>query len=548
MFENSRSASIGNTPADLVAGWLERLQTLADECADDTARIDLLSALEALKGGAAGTQAAVTADFHTSHTALGNAANTKPDLIGASIRAQVALARRDSAHSGGRHVGVALALGNELPHTRRALREGRISEWQATLICRETACLDPELRRTADGLLADRLGGLGDAALTAAAARVVAELDPAAVTARARKAVGDRRVSVRPAADAMAYLSALLPAATAMACYGALDRHATLTIAEGDPHGQARQGKARGRGQIMADTLTDRLTGGAITGYDAHGMPITAASATAAATPASPTDTDVARIPPALAGPARTAGAAAPGLARSGACECCGGTGRYQFPTLAHAQSHWPRQTPERAGIVLNVIMTDRTLLAGCQEPAELIGYGPIPADIARHLAASSLGPNAKTWVRRFFADPDTGQLAAMDAKTRLFPDTLKQFLLIRDRHCRSPYCSAPGRHADHQTDHANGGPTSEPNGRLTCQACNQVKNAPGWTVTTRPDGTIETTTPTGHTYQSRPPTPPGTRHRRLPPTPETSWAEKRLDKLIIDYMPGERREVVSRR
>jgi len=29
-------------------------------------------------------------------------------------------------------------------------------------------------------------------------------------------------------------------------------------------------------------------------------------------------------------------------------------------------------------------------------------------------------------------------------------PGDLKQFLLIRDRHCRAPYCPAPGRHADH--------------------------------------------------------------------------------------------------
>jgi hypothetical protein len=218
---------------------------------------------------------------------------------------------------------------------------------------------------------------------------------------------------------------------------------------------------------------------------------------------------------------------------------CCGGTGRYQFPTLAHAQQHWPAHPPEPVGITLNVIMTDRTLLAGCDEPGEVIGYGPIPADIARQLAAANLGPHAKTWLRRFYTDPDTGQLAAMDARSRLFPDTLKQFLLIRDRQCRTPYCTAPGRHHDHQHDHADGGTTSAGNGRLACEPCNQVKNAPGWTVTTHTDGTIHTTTPTGHTYQSRPPTPPGTRHRRPPPTPETSWLEDELERLILEYIPA---------
>ena len=50
----------------------------------------------------------------------------------------------------------------------------------------------------------------------------------------------------------MAYLTALLPVAQGVACYAALARHADTTRATGEP---------RSRGQVMADTLVERLTG-----------------------------------------------------------------------------------------------------------------------------------------------------------------------------------------------------------------------------------------------------------------------------------------------
>jgi hypothetical protein len=111
----------------------------------------------------------------------------------------------------------------------------------------------------------------------------------------------------------------------------------------------------------------------------------------------------------------------------------------------------------------------------------------------------------------------------------------MREFLLVRDRACRTPYCHAPGRHHDHEHDHALGGPTSPDNGRLTCESCNHTKQAPDWTVVTRPDGVIETTTPTGHVYSSPPPTPPGV-HHHTPPGRLDTQLETRLGKLILEY------------
>jgi hypothetical protein len=67
------------------------------------------------------------------------------------------------------------------------------------------------------------------------------------------------------------------------------------------------------------------------------------------------------------------------------------------------------------------------------------------------------------------------------------------------------------------------GGPTSTDNGQALCEACNHAKEAPGWSAWPAPGSRpgrhrVLTTTPTGHSYVSRPPPLPGGRpsHRTL--------------------------------
>ena len=167
--------------------------------------------------------------------------------------------------------------------------------------------------------------------------------------------------------------------------------------------------------------------------------------------------------------------------------------------------------------------MTDHALLGaadgdGREEPAVLIGAGPIPASLARELALGSGDQTADgpRWVRRLFTDPATGALTDLDPERRFFGDTERRFLRLRDQGtCATPWCDAPVRHADHIQPHDNGGATSISNGQSLCQACNHAKQAPGWTATPlngdATNGTL-TTTPTGHSYRARPPDPPGIR------------------------------------
>ena len=172
------------------------------------------------------------------------------------VDGQVALARRVSPSRGSRLVATALTLVREMPHMLAALENGTLTEWRAELVTREVAVLSPEQRSLVDAelseTLGDGLGLIGDRELSRRVRAIAYRLDAASVLNRCRGAETERRVSVRPAPDAMAYLTAFLPVAQAVATHAALTRAAASARAEGD---------ARTKGQLMADTLVTRVTG-----------------------------------------------------------------------------------------------------------------------------------------------------------------------------------------------------------------------------------------------------------------------------------------------
>lgn len=114
--------------------------------------------------------------------------------------------------------------------------------------------------------------------------------------------------------------------------------------------------------------------------------------------------------------------------------------------------------------------------------------------------------------VRRLFRGP--GRMVRLEAAGRFMSAGLRHLIAIRDQMCRTPWCGAPIRQADHVRAHAAGGASSLLNGQGLCEACNYTKQQPGWQATPRQDpdrGHIVTlTTPTGHSYESTQPTGPG--------------------------------------
>jgi hypothetical protein len=392
-----------------------------DPTADQSALIERIAELERVKSAAAAGQARAAAALDMARRAAEATAGVPAAQRGRGVASEIALARRDAPVRGGRHLGFAKALVHEMPHTLAALECGALSEWRATLIVRESACLDVEDRRALDAeMCADqvRLNGMGDMRVAAAAKAIAYRLDPHAVVERAAKAENERTVTIRPAPDTMTYLTALLPVAQGVSVYAALRREAD-TRCDG-----------RSRGQAMADTLVERVTG-----RDAA-------------------------IP-----------------------------------------------TP----IAVNLILSDETLLGGDSEPADISGYGPIPAAVARAMISSAVTDRrSRATLRRLYAHPRAGALVAMESRARLFPRGLAAFIELRDRRCRTPYCDAPIRHRDHAQPWAEGGLTHVDNGLGSCERCNYAKEAAGWRVSTNVDEThthtAEFTTPTGKTYRSTAP------------------------------------------
>ena len=145
-------------------------------------------------------------------------------------------------------------------------------------------------------------------------------------------------------------------------------------------------------------------------------------------------------------------------------------------------------------------------------EPADLVGpgglYGPIPACVARRLAAASDPQRSR--IRRLFRLEDTDHLVAMESTSRTFDGLLRDFITLRDQTCRTPWCGGPIRVIDHITRAADDGPTTADNGQGLCEDCNLTKEQPGWhhETTSGPlePHTVQITSPTGHTYQSRAP------------------------------------------
>ena len=435
----------GYEPGD--AGPAESSTGPGPERAEAAALIDAITTLEALDGARAAAQARLSLDFRSNQLDAQARAGVPNSRRGRGIASQLGLARGTSPHRAAHDLGTAHALITELPHTFDHLAAGRITSWAATEVARRTNWLTTGDRAAIDHRLADQLPDWSIRQVQSGTDQAVYRQAPAEAVERAKKAAAGRHVTIRPAPQCMARLSALLPAAEAIAAYKALAQAANTARATGIPHPDGTvTPEGRTRGQLMADILVERVTGQA-------------------------TAPDV----------------------------------------------------PLEVGIIIPAA----TLTGdphGADEPAWIPGYGPLPADLARRMLADT----TTAWFRRILTDPIDGTITTIESRRRVFGGSLRRLLLARDgQTCRTPYCDAPIRHADHVHAHGDGGATTLTNGAGLCERCNHAKQAPGWHTNVvhtghAPPGLpaddprrtdfddqpheVLITTPTGHQYRSTAP------------------------------------------
>lgn len=541
MFEYSESSPSDGSPialgspregpdpeadARLIRTWHAALEQVvrSGRHIGDAERIDRIRVLEDLKSAACALQAADAVELDRSRREADAAAGIPAAKQGKGVGREISLARRESPHRGGRLLGMARALVDEMPHTFAALQSGVLSEWRATILVKETACLSVEDRAAVDASVAgspEMLEGVGNKALTAMAQQAAYALDPHAQVKRAAKAETERHVSCRPAPDTMAWVGALLPVRAGVAVYAALTREADRLRAVGDD---------RSRGQIMADTLVERVTGKSAAqpvNYEIQLVMTDRTLLQGSSEPAylagygivpaqyarnlirgnqGPSDTDqsagAGTVPPGTGTPSAGIGTAPPGTEAAPA----------RTETLPSGLAIAPA-----GGDLANGETPDGRARANGPATGGPPTKGPLTSSPPAPSADTSRSDvSFDVWIRRLFTAPDTGQLVGMDSRARLMPSGLRRFIKVRDAICRTPWCDAPIRHFDHIIAWSEGGSTSAANGEGYCENCNLAKEAGGWQARQVPGGrhTVEITAPTGHKYSSTSPALPGTESR----------------------------------
>ncbi|MGH3777363.1 MAG: DUF222 domain-containing protein [Pseudonocardiaceae bacterium] len=385
-----------------------------------------------------------------------------------SAVAEVGLMLTASARTAACRVGDAWSLCTRLPATLAAMEAGRITLVKARILDTETLNLSEEHTAAVEAKVLTKASKQTPGQLRAATRRAVLVADPAAAAKRAEQARRERGVRMWPEPDGMATLCAYLPAGDAVGVFAVIDDYARRAGFPGD----ARSMDAR-RGDALVDLVLNP-TGWASTATSAardhttqpdHSHHTTGTTAAPGAHDDSP---------------------AAPSATGSAGCRCeCGRCRR-------------------GGGVDVRVTIPYTALLGADDLPGELAGYGPIPAAVARDLAAGG------TW-RRVLTDPASGR--PLDYGTTRYrpPAHLAGLVITRDQTCQFPGCRVPAHRCD--LDHGvaydpdnDSGPTSETNIGPKCRNHHQIKQAPGWSVTHHPDGCTTWVTPSGHTYHSQPP------------------------------------------
>ena len=145
------------------------------------------------------------------------------------------------------------------------------------------------------------------------------------------------------------------------------------------------------------------------------------------------------------------------------------------------------------------LVTVDLTTLTGdLDEPGELAGYGPIPAGLARRIAADP----TSTW-RRLVTDP-LGQVIDLSRTRYRPPKQLADHVRAQHPTCAFPTCNRRAQDCDldHVCPWSEDGGTCPANLIPLCSRHHHLKHDADWKVDYEPaTGIVEWTSPTGRKY-----------------------------------------------
>ncbi len=367
-------------------------------------------------------------------------------------REELAHALRSTIPSMGNRIGWARAL-VALPALESLVSSAALSSWAARLVLEHVTGLTDddarlvvaEVRRRVLDRVAARRRAYNSAEIGRIARAARLRLCPEAEQEARARAFAQRRVQVHHRGDGMATLIADLAETDAHRIHRRLTALATGLEADRcdadaqqprtqDPQtvGAGRQTQPRTRDQLRADILVDVLLG-APRPYD----PRSADDPLAGSQPEGP-ETGGAH--------STTADALAP---QSGAHPAAG--------------------RPE-----ISVIVDLPTILGLADHPAQIPGVGPVPADVARELAAEG---RWRAWIT------DASGAVTATGRAGYVPSAgMARLVRAREPHCRFPGCRQPSSRCD--LDHAipwPRGATEATNLGPLCRRHHVLKTHAGW-------------------------------------------------------------------
>jgi hypothetical protein len=169
--------------------------------------------------------------------------------------------------------------------------------------------------------------------------------------------------------------------------------------------------------------------------------------------------------------------------------------------SVMHCQCESPEcsaaQRRSASQVVIHVLAEQAAMTGDSQTPGYLPGFGPLPSTTLRDIAATA---KIKPLVMPS-SNPEPGYRPSA---------ALAEFVRLRDLTCRFPGCDEPAEVCD--IDHTVPfpfGPTHPSNCKLLCRYHHLLKTfytgVGGWADRQLPNGTVEWTSPTGHTYTTTP-------------------------------------------
>lgn len=345
-------------------------------------------------------------------------------------RDELAPALRWTVTSAGNRIAAARDLVAQ-PELLRLVETAAISSWSARLVCDHLADLSGD---QAAAVVEDVRARVGERLASGRRAHNSAEINRIARTARLRicpeperearvRAWARRRVMLHRQADGMATLIADLAEADAHRIHRRLTAIATGLQTDASSEDDARpdspadnQPDLRTRDQVRADVLVDLLLGAPPTAPDARD---------------------------------------------------------------AHPAAHWDGPSPRTTASSrpdIQVIVTLETLLGLADQPAEVPGLGPIPADVVRALAADG------RWTA--WLTDAAGAVRATGSAGYVPSAALARLVRAREPHCRFPGCRQPASRCDldHTIPWPRGATTPQNLGPL-CRRHHQLKTHGGWRV-----------------------------------------------------------------